>query len=251
MIVSSRIVRVMVFSLLTLSVTTTALAALKPEPFNPIMASFSNELEFDALRGRVKSFEQALYNNSDTPVMYARGEFDPQGCLMSYEKIDGVNSGKIKLTRNTASNTLISAYDRQRVIHLNARCEVTKTDDNAGVVKDYIYDKNGFLVKVKGHKDAWVYKEYFYTPEGMPKSVVYYGDEKDFLIITEPKKALNDRWDFITEGLDDGKPVFQSVKKCVYDERYNPTVCYLVTAVVENGIQTKRVEQVRYMVQYY
>ncbi|MBJ3815689.1 YnfC family lipoprotein [Shimwellia pseudoproteus] len=249
--VSLRIVQGMVASLVMQAIALPAGAVLKPEPFNPIMASFSNELEFDALRGRVKSFEQALYDNSDTPVMYAKGEFDRQGCLMSYEKIDGVNNGKIKLTRNTADNTLISAYDPQRVIHLNDRCEVTSTDDDAGTVKDYIYDQHGFLVKVKGHKDAWVYKEYFYTPEGMPKSVVYYGDEKDFLIITEPKKTLNERWDFITEGLNDGKPVFQSVKKCVYDERYNPTVCYLITAELDNGIQTKRVEQIHYIVKYY
>ncbi|AFJ46130.1 YnfC family lipoprotein [Shimwellia blattae] len=245
------ILRGIITGLLALSVALPAAAVLKPEPFSPVMASFSNELEFDALRGKVKSFEQALYDSGDTPVMLARGEFDTRGCLMRYEKIDGVNNGKIKLTRNVADNTLISAYDKQRVIHLNDRCEVVSTDAKGDDAKDYIYDARGFLVKVKGHKDAWVYKEYFYTPEGMPKSVVYYGDEKDFLIITEPKKKLSEQWDFITEGLDDGKPVFQSVKKCLYDDRYNPTVCYLITAVVENGVQKKRVEQIHYIVKYY
>lgn len=228
-----------------------AQAVLKPEPFNPAMASFSNELEFDALRGPVKSFEQALYDDQDNAVMLAKGEFDRQGCLTHYEKLDAVNNGKIKLERNVQNNTLVSLYDNSRVIQLNDRCQVVGADNSGDASKEYIYDGRGFLVKVKGRKDAWVYKEYFYTAEGMPKSIVYYGDENDFLITTEPKKKLSESWDFITEGLDEGKPVFQSVKKCVYDERYNPRVCYLVTATMENGVQSKKVEQIHYRVSYY
>ncbi|WP_058913224.1 YnfC family lipoprotein [Entomohabitans teleogrylli] len=230
--------------------TFSALGALKSEPFNPIMASFSNELDFDALRGQVKSFEQAMYNDQNKPVMYAKASFDQKGCLNSYEKVDSINNGKIKLVRDVKTNRLISNYDASRVISLNSDCQIVQVSGEGKEPKQYIYDK-GFLVKVKGARDAWVYKEYFYTAEGMPKSIVFYGDERDFLLIQEPKKKLSDGWDYITEGFDEGKPVYQSVKKCSYDAKSNPTECWFVTATQQNGLEKKKVERIRYAVTYY
>ncbi len=42
--------------------------AEKPEAFTPEMASFSNEFEFDPLRGPVKDFSQTLFDEHDEVV---------------------------------------------------------------------------------------------------------------------------------------------------------------------------------------
>jgi hypothetical protein len=43
-------------------------AQKKPEAFTPEMASFSNEFEFDPLRGPVKDFSQTLLDEHDEVV---------------------------------------------------------------------------------------------------------------------------------------------------------------------------------------
>ncbi len=227
-----------------------AMAALKPEPFNPSIASFSNELEFDALRGQVKTFEQALYNDQNKPVMYAKGSFDKSGCLNEYEKLDSVNNTRIKLVRDVKTNTLVSSFDKSKTIELNKACQVVSLGGETADPKEYVYNDN-FLVKVKGRKDAWVYKEYFYNPDGMPKAAVLYGDEKDILLITVPKQKLSDNWDYVSEAFDDGKPMSQAIRKCNYDKVSNPTVCYFVTLSQIDGTTTRKNEQIRYRVTYY
>lgn len=221
------------------------------EPVHPAMASLSNELEFDPLRGRVKSFEQVLYGNQDNRLMVAKGNFDPRGCLQDYERADLVNNRVMTLVRAGNSNTLVSTRDKRNTIVLNDDCEIVATTNSSPERKRYIYEK-GLLVKVKDIRDAWVYKEYFYTPEGMPQSTVFYGEEHDVLLITEPKQKLSDPWDFVTQGLDNGVPFYQALKKCQYDEAGNPLVCdFAVDSLVQGGSAEKERQQIRYNTTYY
>ncbi len=221
------------------------------EPFHPAMVSLSNELEFDPLRGPVKSFEQVLYSNEDSRLMVAKGRFDPSGCLQAYEREDLVNNHVMTLVRESDSNTLVSTRDKRNTIVLNNDCQIVATTNSNQARKRYIYE-NGLLVKVKDARDAWVYKEYFYTPEGMPKSTVFYGEEHDVLLITESKQKLSDPWDFVTQGLDNGVPFYQALKKCQYDKEGNPSVCdFAVDSLVQGGSQQKERQQIRYTTTYY
>ncbi|MTD37795.1 YnfC family lipoprotein [Erwinia sp. CPCC 100877] len=219
-------------------------------PFHPAMASLSNELEFDALRGNVKSFEQTLYGVSDKPLMVAKGLFDPSGCLKEYERADRTSGESMKLVRDTHGNTLVSVRDKRNTIVLNDKCQIVETTNRDPARKRYIYEK-GFLVKVKDAKDAWVYREYFYTREGMPKSMVLYGEQNDVLLITEPKRKLEEPWDFITQGLSNGTPFYQAMKKCRYDKMANPLVCDYAVNTLTNGGEKKERQQIRYRTTYY
>jgi hypothetical protein len=220
------------------------------QPFRPAMASLSNELEFDALRGHVKSFEQVLYGDGDKPLMVAKGQFDPSGCLKVYERADRTSGEYMKLVRGSDSNTLVSVRDKRNTIVLNDKCQIVETTNSDPAHKIYIYHKD-FLVKVKDAKDAWVYREYFYTREGMPKSIVFYSEQNDVLLITEPKRKLDEPWDFITQGLSNGMPFYQALKKCRYDKMANPLVCdYAVNTLTEGG-EKKEQQQIRYHTTYY
>ncbi|WP_238714266.1 MULTISPECIES: YnfC family lipoprotein [Tenebrionibacter/Tenebrionicola group] len=221
-------------------------------PFQPAMASLSNELEFDALRGRVKNFEQVLLGSDEGQLTIAKGRFDLHGCLKEYERMDFVNGQSIRLARADNSNTLVSARDKRNTIVLNKACQIVGTTNSASPVsKLYIYDKN-LLVKVKDARNAWVYKEYFYTPEGMPESTVFYGEEHDVLLITVPKRKLAEPWDFITQGLDNGVPFYQALKKCHYDKKGNPSVCdFVVDTLIQGGATETEHQQIRYTTTYY
>lgn len=218
-------------------------------PVSPIMASFSNELDFDALRGEIQHFEQTLYDQNQLPLMVASGEFDSQGCLTRYQRTDNVTQKQLTLVRDDSHKRLISQQSPQRQIVLTDDCRIAATTGSDDINREYIYRDN-LLVKVKDARDGYVYKEYFYTPQAMPRIVVWYNDDSDVLMLTEPKKRLSDPWDFVTQGYDNGHPVYRAFKKCQYDNHANPTGCALIIDNQgENAGQT--VQEIRYRITYY
>ena len=62
-----------------------------PEAFTPEMASFSNEFEFDPLRGPVKDFSQTLLDEHDVVVKKVSAQLSKEGCfdLLTLEDEDG------------------------------------------------------------------------------------------------------------------------------------------------------------------
>jgi hypothetical protein len=50
-----------------------------PEAFTPEMASFSNEFEFDPLRGPVKDFSQTLLDEHDVVVKKVSAQLSKEG----------------------------------------------------------------------------------------------------------------------------------------------------------------------------
>lgn len=56
-------------------------AQKKPEAFTPEMASFSNEFEFDPLRGPVKDFSQTLLDEHDEVVKRVSASLSREGCF--------------------------------------------------------------------------------------------------------------------------------------------------------------------------
>lgn len=216
-------------------------------PFSPIIASFSNELDFDALRGHVRRFEQTLYDNNHLPLMMARGEFDISGCPTRYERIDNITEKQFVLVRDSTNRALVSPLDPAQQIHLNSHCQIASTQGKDAIVRQYVY-RHDLLVKIKDVRDGYVYKEYFYTPEAMPKIVVWYSDNNDVLMLTEPKKRLSNPWDFVTQGYDNGHLVYQTFKKCHYDKYANPTGCALI---IDNPGEGQTIQEIRYSITYY
>jgi hypothetical protein len=54
-------------------------AQKSPEAFTPEMASFSNEFEFDPLRGPVKDFSQTLFDEHDEVVKRVSASLSREG----------------------------------------------------------------------------------------------------------------------------------------------------------------------------
>ena len=52
-----------------------------PAAFTPEMASFSNEFDFDPLRGPVKDFSQTLLNEKGEVAKRVSAQVSPEGCF--------------------------------------------------------------------------------------------------------------------------------------------------------------------------
>ena len=226
-------------------------AAQAPEvlPFAPAMASLSNELAFDALRGRVKTFEQILYGEDSLPLMVAKGRFDKSGCLVEYERSER-GGESMHLIRQAGSDTLVSALDKRNTVVLDKHCQIVSITSPGVEHRSYLY-RDGLFVNVYSTRDAWVYKEYFYTPEGMPNTMVMYGEQHDVLMATEPKRKLEEPWDFLTRGLDNGRLFYLAAKKCRYDDVGNPLECANIVETQDGGKTAQERQQIRYTTTYY
>ncbi|MNR41945.1 lipoprotein [compost metagenome] len=59
-----------------------------PLSFTPEMASFSNEFDFDPLRGPVKDFTQTLFNEKGEVSKRVTGSLSQEGCFDTLELHD-------------------------------------------------------------------------------------------------------------------------------------------------------------------
>ena len=70
-----------------------------PEAFTPEMASFSNEFEFDPLRGPVKDFSQTLLDEHDVVVKKVSAQLSREGCfdLLTLEDVENKTGATLLL----------------------------------------------------------------------------------------------------------------------------------------------------------
>ena len=73
-----------------------------PEAFTPEMASFSNEFEFDPLRGPVKDFSQTLLDEHDVVVKKVSAQLSKEGCfdLLTLEDVENNTGATLLLDAN-------------------------------------------------------------------------------------------------------------------------------------------------------
>jgi hypothetical protein len=77
-------------------------AQKSPEAFTPEMASFSNEFEFDPLRGPVKDFSQTLFDEHDEVVKRVSASLSREGCfdLLALEDRENNTGATLMLDAN-------------------------------------------------------------------------------------------------------------------------------------------------------
>ena len=75
-----------------------------PDAFTPEMASFSNEFEFDPLRGPVKDFSQTLLDEHDVVVKKVSAQLSREGCfdLLTLEDVENKTGATPTITSTGA-----------------------------------------------------------------------------------------------------------------------------------------------------
>jgi hypothetical protein len=91
-------------------------AQKKPEAFTPEMASFSNEFEFDPLRGPVKDFSQTLLDEHDEVVKRVSASLSREGCFDLLDLEDRENNTGATLMLD--ANFYLDARTREKRLRL-------------------------------------------------------------------------------------------------------------------------------------
>jgi uncharacterized lipoprotein YajG len=87
-----------------------------PVSFTPEMASFSNEFDFDPLRGPVKDFSQTLLNEKGEVSKRVSGTMSKEGCFDSLELHDLENNTGVSLVLN--ANYYLDADTQEKRLRL-------------------------------------------------------------------------------------------------------------------------------------
>ena len=135
-------------------------AQKKPEAFTPEMASFSNEFEFDPLRGPVKDFSQTLFDEHDEVVKRVSASLSREGCFDLLDLEDRENNTGATLMLD--ANFYLDARTREKRLRLQGKCQLAELP-SAGITWET--DDNGFVVAARGKETTATYR---YDSEGYP-----------------------------------------------------------------------------------
>lgn len=92
--------------------------------FTPEMASFSNEFDFDPLRGPVKDFTQTLMDEQGEVTKRVSGTLSEEGCFDSLELLDLENNTVVALVLD--ANYYRDAETLEKRVRLQGKCPASR-----------------------------------------------------------------------------------------------------------------------------
>lgn len=194
--------------------------ASAPLSFSPEMASFSNEFDFDPLRGPVKDFTQTLLNDKGEVSKRVTGTVSTEGCFDTLELHDLEANTGVALVLD--ANYYLDAETQQRKVKLQGKCQLAELPA-AGVTWDT--DDNGFVVAAHG-KEMEV--KYRYDAEGYPLGKTTVSGEQHLSVQATPSKDVRKKLDYTAISLLNDKPLGHVKQSCDYDRHNNPVTCELL-----------------------
>ncbi|MFG6653014.1 YnfC family lipoprotein [Scandinavium sp. M-37] len=209
----------LLFVMPLVSVLTACDNASTPAAFTPEMASFSNEFDFDPLRGPVKDFSQTLMNEKGEVTKRVSARLSQEGCFDLLELHDVENNSGATLVLD--ANYYVDGTTQQKRILLQGKCQLAGIPA-AGVTWDT--DDNGFVVASHG-KDFSV--DYRYDSEGYPLGKTSTSGKETLKIIASPPKDPRKKLDYTAVSLLNDKSIGNVAQNCDYDRHDNPLSCTL------------------------
>lgn len=190
-----------------------------PLSFTPEMASFSNEFDFDPLRGPVKDFTQTLFNEKGEVSKRVTGSLSQEGCFDTLELHDlDANTGVALVLE---ANFYVDAETQQQKIKLQGKCQLAELPA-AGVTWDT--DDNGFIVTARGKAMEVNYR---YDADGYPLGKTTVSGDQHLSVSATPSKDKRKKLDYSAISLLNDKPLGTVKQSCDYDRHDNPVTCEL------------------------
>lgn len=190
-----------------------------PQAFTPEMASFSNEFDFDPLRGPVKDFSQTLMNDKGEVAKRVTGTLSQEGCFDTLEFHDLESNTGAALVLN--ANFYLDAVSQEKRVKLQGKCQLAELP-SAGIV----YDTNdgGFVVKARG-KEATI--DYRYDAEGYPLGKTTVAKASRFSVDATASGDARKKLDYTAVSTLNDKTLSRAKQRCDYDRHFNPVSCTL------------------------
>lgn len=190
-----------------------------PIAYTPEMASFSNEFDFDPLRGPVKDFSQTLINEKGEVTRRVSATLSEEGCFDSLEFHDvDANTGAVLVLD---ANYYLEATSREKRVRLQGKCQLAELP---AIGMHYDTDDNGFVVAARG-KDATV--DYRYDDEGYPLGKKTHAKEMTLAVNATSAGDKRKKLDYKSVSTLNDKAVGRATQACEYDKFFNPISCTL------------------------
>ncbi|AJF73407.1 lipoprotein [Raoultella ornithinolytica] len=198
-----------------------------PQAFTPEMASFSNEFEFDPLRGPVKDFSQTLLDEHDEVVKQVSGRLSSEGCfdLLAFQDREN-NTGATLLLD---ANYYLDAKTREKRLRLQGKCQLAEMP-SAGV--SWETDDNGFVVTARGKETTASYR---YDDEGYPLGKTTTAKDERFTVVSTPAADPRKKLDYTAVSTFNDRELGSVRQTCDYDSHDNPVKCEL--QVIDESVQ--------------
>lgn len=190
-----------------------------PAAFSPEMASFSNEFDFDPLRGPVKDFSQTLMNDKGDVAKRVSGQLSEEGCFDVLEFHDVENNTGATLVLD--ANYYVDGVTQEKRVRLQGKCQLAEFP-SAGVTWET--NDDGFVVKALS-KEREV--NYQYDSEGYPLGKTAQTEGKTLSIMSTPSDDPRKKLDYTSVSLLNKQPVGNVKQRCDYDRHDNPVSCDL------------------------
>lgn len=203
-----------------------------PVAFTPEMASFSNEFDFDPLRGPVKSFSQTLINEKGEVTKRVSARVSEEGCFDLLDLHDVENDTGATLVLD--ANYYIDAMTQQKRILLQGKCQLAGIES---VGLKWETNDGGFIVAARGKA---LKVDYRYDAEGYPLGKTSVSGDDRLEINSVPSKDARKKLDYVGTSALNGKVIGKVTQACDYDRHDNPTSCELQ---VEDDSVTPALEQ--------
>ena len=198
-----------------------------PQAFTPEMASFSNEFEFDPLRGRVKAVSQTMYDDHDEVVKWVKGRLSSEGCfdLLAFEDLENKTGAALVLD----ANYYLDAQSQEKRLRLQGKCQLAEMP-SAGV--SWETDDNGFVVTARGKESTATYR---YDSEGYPLGKTTTAKGERFTVSSTPSSDPRKKMDYTAVSIFNDRTLGNVSQTCDYDDHDNPVSCEL--KVVDDSVQ--------------
>ncbi|SES94194.1 Uncharacterised protein family (UPF0257) [Kosakonia radicincitans] len=214
-----------------------------PVSFTPEMASFSNEFDFDPLRGPVKEFSQTLLNEKGEVTKRVSGTMSKEGCFDTLELHDLENNSGIALVLD--ANYYLDAETKEKRLRLQGKCQLAEFPA-AGVTWDT--DDNGFVVLATG-KEMEV--KYRYDEEGYPLGKSTTSKDEHLTVASTPSKDKRKKLDYTSLSTLNDKPLGSVKQACDYDSHDNPLSCTLEVVDLSASPQVTHKYSIKNTISYY
>lgn len=214
-----------------------------PAAFTPEMASFSNEFDFDPLRGPVKDFSQTLLNQKGEVAKRVSAQVSPEGCfdMLEFHNIEEDTGALLVLN----ANYYLDGVTHEKRVRLQGKCQLADFP-SAGVTWET--DDNGFVVKALG-KESEV--DYRYDAEGYPLGKTSTVKDTTLSIISTPSQDARKKLDYTSVSLLNKQPIGNVTQSCDYDSYDNPVSCDLV--IVDESVKPATTQRytIKNTIEYY
>ena len=214
-----------------------------PAAFTPEMASFSNEFDFDPLRGPVKDFSQTLLNQKGEVAKRVSAQVSPEGCfdMLEFHNIEEDTGALLVLN----ANYYLDGVTHEKRVRLQGKCQLAEFP-SAGVTWET--DDNGFVVKALG-KESEV--DYRYDAEGYPLGKTSTVKDTTLSIISTPSLDGRKKLDYTSVSLLNKQPIGNVTQSCDYDSYDNPVSCDLV--IVDESVKPATTQRytIKNTIEYY